>query len=226
MTVATVRLLFLFTSLTIGILHAQLVWITVSQNQRVNLDYVSAVELVENSNGTGRVAYLLMPGRQFSVNDPGVFALIDSVIGAAPSWLKVSDVSQIPSGTKTRRFVKQATIVAVEFSCPTMASCSAHLDGYEGSYKKLLADEPAAVANLRTDIASGGLSWLLFDDPGAPKRTKGYEVYVARKAIRRVDFTFSIDGKCTQAEAYLSGGTGGKVTSFSEAIGELMGRTK
>jgi hypothetical protein len=203
---------------------AQASWVRVSTDQRVSLDYVTAVELVEGNSGSNKVVSLLMPSRQFRVTDPAVFGLIESAVNASTDWLKIGDSTEVPSGIRTRRFLRQAKIVAVEFTCSDQTSCRAYVDGSEESYRRILADDPTAVTALRKSVANTG-AWLLFDDPGVDQKKKGFEIYIARTALRRIDYTCPQQGGCIQAEAYFSG-SGSRRTTFKPAIDELKSLTQ
>jgi hypothetical protein len=188
-----------FVVVLLGLLPAPVAaaWLEVSAHERVNPAAVVAIEI--RADGSAKEASIRTASGAHIVRAPNVIQELETMAANTAMWFPARGET---IGQKSiKRYVRKGDVLFVKYSCASMSACTAFVDGYDGSFSRIVIDAAGAVAELKQATGKEA-EFTLVESPAA-----GFEAFVRRTAIRSMSFICSSATACTQADVTVPGGT-------------------
>jgi hypothetical protein len=170
-------------------------WLEVSVHNRVNPAMVVAVEIRADANI--KEATIRTASAEHHVRTASVIQAIETLVADGAAWFPAR--GETAGAKSVKRYVRKSAILFVKYSCPSMSSCTAFVDGYHDAFSRVVIDDGAAITELKQETGKDA-EYALVESPGA-----GFEGLVRRAAIRSVSFICTPQNVCTQADVLVPG---------------------
>lgn len=185
-------------------------WMEIRPRDRVNVDAITAVEILTDSAGAVR-ASIWLPSRQDSTTDSGLITKLKALVSSA-DWLWVREAAA--AGATSLQYVHKVAIQSILLNCPMGGTCTALLQGIESSFSGVVANRTTAVNDLKA--LGTGMAFVL-----AEGDHPGFELYLRKSSIQRIQFTCPAMGACTAANVEFICGDP-RVTRDAAGIAQLL----
>jgi hypothetical protein len=187
--------------------RAAAAWLEVSAHNRVNPAMVVAVEIRTDANI--KEATIRTQSAEHIVRTGSVIQAIESLVADTAAWFPAR--GETVGSKSIKRYVRKNGILFVKYSCPSMNSCTAFVDGYDNAFSRVVIDHSGAIAELKQETGKD-TEFTLIESPGV-----GFEGLVRRSAIRSVNFICSNANMCTQADVLVRAGRGSREMPLASA---------